>query len=221
MAAATLQWACVGVWLYVLLVLVATAPGTNAVYTFNVRLNKAYNLSWSLSASQQEISVAVNVTQKHGVWCGLGWHALGSSDDFMTQADFVIAIFQGTGSLLSVKDYFASKVNDGFAPPMADTVQPYPGGYDNVLSFSGMQTAVTVDGVPQVVTHYQFTRKLVTNDTAADHPITSGKMKVIWAHGTSNKFEFHGVGNANQVHLDFFTGSVSTLEEDIVVPATR
>ena len=30
-----------------------------------------------------------------------------------------------------------------------------------------------------VITNFKFTRKLVTNDTKADHPITAGSMKYL------------------------------------------
>ena len=41
----------------------------------------------------------------------------------------------------------------------------------------GMQVAQLVNETPMVITNFKFTRKLVTNDTKADHPITAGSMK--------------------------------------------
>jgi len=188
---------------YVVLVsVVLCASVANAQFQFTRKFDKTYNVSWGLTTDKKELFLQVTVLIKIGVWVGIGWHAVNSSDDFMTQADFVIARFTNSGEVDSVKDYFSSKDNEGFDTPEEDPTRPYPGGVNNVLRYAGMQMPFGTG----IATTFSFQRLLDTGDAKADHPITFGLMKVIWAHGSSNKFEFHGNSNAGQVRLNFFTG---------------
>eukprot|EP01087_Luapelamoeba_hula_P016535 TRINITY_DN508_c1_g1_i1.p1 TRINITY_DN508_c1_g1~~TRINITY_DN508_c1_g1_i1.p1 ORF type:complete len:203 (-),score=25.21 TRINITY_DN508_c1_g1_i1:82-690(-) len=194
----------------VALVLVACALAITPSHSWTVRPDPNYNFTWGLSPDKSHIYATVSVIAPVGVWVGVGWHPVGSPDNAMTKADFVIATFDEQGLLETVTDRFASKENSGFAPPLLDTAKPFPDGRDDIKSYSGMQIRPPATSSGNVTTEFSFVRALNTGDTHADHPITAGTMKVLWAHGSSNKFSFHGQGNAGQYNLNFFTGAYST-----------
>lgn len=74
-------------------------------------------------------------------------------------------IFSQHDQSLNVDDYYCS-CSQGGEPP---TVDQSLGGFDNILSFSGMQY-LSSNGTQ--VTLIQFERNLVTNDTDFDNPIS-------------------------------------------------
>jgi hypothetical protein len=68
-----------------------------------------------------------------------------------------------------VLDYFSDSSQNGYTIPVLDTER---GGYDNVISFTALQSKDT--------TSVTFERPLVTNDTKNDWPIEDGEMQ--YAH---------------------------------------
>jgi len=165
----------------------------SATSSATVALGKQMTLSWLVTEDQL---IMVHVSANCKCWVGIGWHAAGASDDYMTKTDFVIATFDN--GPISVADYFSTPEDAGYHKPLLDT-DPTIKGYNNILHFSGNQT--------DTVTTFTFLRQLVTNDTNGDHPITNADMKVNWAHGSSNEFKYHGPNNRGQVIVNFISGA--------------
>eukprot|EP01087_Luapelamoeba_hula_P019166 TRINITY_DN6317_c0_g1_i1.p1 TRINITY_DN6317_c0_g1~~TRINITY_DN6317_c0_g1_i1.p1 ORF type:complete len:425 (+),score=46.03 TRINITY_DN6317_c0_g1_i1:25-1275(+) len=191
--------------LVIVLTLASTLHGQQVMPNV-VDLTTNFVLGWSLSTDNSSITFQLSVTASTPVWVGLGWHPVGAVTTGMTQADFAIAVFNG--SKLTVSDYFANTNRNGFTRPLPDTTTPYPGGVDNIGSYSGMQAPMDTPSGTLVLTNVIFQRPLITGDTAADHPITPGSMIVIWAFGESNTFGYHH-GNAGQILVDFYSGATT------------
>lgn len=138
------------------------------------------NGSYEMTYVVKDNAITFTLTANGQFWLGIGWHEAGSSNTEMTQADFVIAIFDDNGNLQSCQDYFASPNDGGFTFPVLDTSM---GGYDNVYACSGKQTSAQ--------TQVSFSRLLVTNDTTADHPLVNATQNLIFAHGLSNPLGKH------------------------------
>jgi len=150
-----------------------------------VRLSADYTLNWQIVGDRINIKIDV----ERITWVGFGFHPVGSaSDDPMTDADAIIATFDSGTTL--VTDYYTS----GYEQPTLDTDL---GGVDNVLT----PVATQSNGKTTVT----FARKLATGDSY-DVPFTVGPMKVIWALGSDNDFEYHGYDPNNRgiKIVDFF-----------------
>ncbi|KAL6078705.1 hypothetical protein QOT17_001348 [Balamuthia mandrillaris] len=184
------------------LVLFAATLSSAADLQFTTVPFAGYSLSWGIDEAAEEITFELNVEQPGGVWVAVGWHAVGSSDDAMTNADFVVCTFNDS-THVNITDRYANANNKGFTAPVLDTTI---GGVDNILSPYGAQISSASSASPSTITVARFTRKLNTGDKA-DHPITPGEMKVVAAIGRSNNFGFHA--KAKQILVNFFTGASS------------
>eukprot|EP00339_Tiarina_fusa_P024281 CAMPEP_0117035724 /NCGR_PEP_ID=MMETSP0472-20121206/25357_1 /TAXON_ID=693140 ORGANISM="Tiarina fusus, Strain LIS" /NCGR_SAMPLE_ID=MMETSP0472 /ASSEMBLY_ACC=CAM_ASM_000603 /LENGTH=157 /DNA_ID=CAMNT_0004745285 /DNA_START=162 /DNA_END=635 /DNA_ORIENTATION=- len=117
------------------------------------------------------------------VWMGIGFHVVGSNFQSMQQGDFIVATFNGDGTISDVQDYYCSCPSGG-SEPSTDTKV---GGVDNILEFGGSQYQVGDDWYQNAY----FSRYLDTGDTVADNVIGGGSQHMVWAHGTSNAFSYH------------------------------
>lgn len=153
-----------------------------------------YTINWGFTSDGTSIIITLEYT--HQAWVGIGWKCLGCTNDHkMKGADYVTVSFQD--GRVSVDDRFG-RVLEGM--PDLDTDI---GGTNDIKISSAFQ----VDGFTSVT----FSRKLVTNDTKADHPIVDGSQKVLWAHGDltapdPNVFNYHGQTNRGGKLLNLMTG---------------
>eukprot|EP01133_Synstelium_polycarpum_P001108 gene1108-1265_t len=122
-------------------------------------------------------------------WLGMGFHRSGfPSEKPMQNVDFYVALFEN--STATVYDCYS---NPKGMMPLNDTSSAINGTYD-IISFSGYQTP---DHSMMI-----FTRKLDTGDVIGDHIIEVGPLDLVWAHGESNTFAFHGQGNSGRVLIN-------------------
>jgi len=162
-----------------------------------VQLSSKYTLEWNIDTAASTVEFKINVSSIS--WIGFGFHPVGSgSDEDMDNADAVIATFDTGKPVLT--DYFSQSF---FEPPQDVLL----GGTNDVLKPVAMQK----DGK----TSLSFTRKLVTGDQY-DVPFTIGPMKVIWAIGKSNTWEYHGLdtNNRGDAIVDFFEKDVCGPSKD-------
>eukprot|EP01089_Gocevia_fonbrunei_P005022 TRINITY_DN15153_c0_g1_i1.p1 TRINITY_DN15153_c0_g1~~TRINITY_DN15153_c0_g1_i1.p1 ORF type:complete len:266 (+),score=41.38 TRINITY_DN15153_c0_g1_i1:315-1112(+) len=184
------------------IVIIAACSCSQLDYSISVNLGSGltYDLAWSLDSNQVTFQITVNSI----AWVGLGWHSVGSDDDAMTKADFAICIFNKNGTL-TVTDRYADNSENGFTAPVLDTNEPYPGGKDNILTYSGTQS--------NGYTIVQFSRALDTGDNKADNNFSNGTQKILFAVGSSNDWGFHTA--ASELNVDLFTGHSSAVDDTI------
>jgi len=159
-------------------------------------LGSSGKVSWFIS-NQNTVTFTVKFSSKVG-WLGIGWHSVLSSDEGMLNADIVVASFDETGDVL-VDDYLA-ETESGHSVVKDTSV----GGTNDVYSWSGSQS----DGE----TIFTFQRKLVTNDTIGDKPITNGLANIIWAFGFGWP-SYHGQANRGKIKINLITGASQQNEE--------
>lgn len=189
----------------ILAVLALFGAGSHAAdYSGIARLHPDYTLSWTVTTSGTatggpviSFSIQVNCV----CWVGLGWHAPNASVGGMSQADFMVATFDGK---VSITDRYSTSSNGGYGPPVLDTDI---GGANNILAWSAFQTSY-----PLPFTSVTFVKESKTGDTVADHPIVPGPTQVLWAHGnlgssSPNQLQYHGFGNRGLATIDFFTNN--------------
>ncbi|EGC39611.1 hypothetical protein DICPUDRAFT_147581 [Dictyostelium purpureum] len=161
----------------------------------SVVLNEAsgYNLQWVIFNND---TITFQVSVNKNAWVALGWHCKGcSSDGAMENADYNIATFDSNGN---------GVVWDCVNPdgtPMNDT----DAGFTNdIISYSAYQTS----GYSIMI----FSKKLSTGDKGGDRILYDGPTDFIWAHGESNGFGDHGVGNSGRVTVDLSKGQIVASE---------
>eukprot|EP01132_Coremiostelium_polycephalum_P011939 gene11939-14612_t len=167
----------------------------NGAFNEGVVVNEKNNflVQWELNDDTISFQVSANIN----TWIAIGWHCSGcSSDGAMQNADYVIANY--SNGQVTVQDYVSSPGQYG-SPPILDTTAN--GTYD-LLSVGGFQTTD--------YSYFAFTRKLVTGDVNGDRDIVLPNLDLIWAHGTSNTFDFHGVGNAGRLTINLSSGHTHT-----------
>jgi len=157
-----------------------TAP--QIPYTNSVQLTTGYQLDWTVQA---QIIYFQLTLQPNGnrCWMGLGVHTAGSPYSGMPNADIAVSLFDdASGKILDVTDSWAPTTS----MPSLDTA--IAGCTDDIIpgSISGQQDLNTN------VTVSRWARALVTPDAKCDNPITAGSLIVIWSHGSSNTFGYHG-----------------------------
>ncbi|GAM16901.1 hypothetical protein SAMD00019534_000760, partial [Acytostelium subglobosum LB1] len=156
-------------------------------------------IQWELMNDTITFAVSANVAS----WLGIGWHTYNDNQPkAMVGVDFAVATFEPT---VTVTDMVSTP--GGGPPPIPDTSIKVNGTND-ILSFSGYQTAD--------YSFFIFTRKLVTGDVHGDNDIVVGPagLDLVWAHGENNTFAFHGIGHAGRVKLDLVA---HTAENDLEV----
>jgi len=169
--------------------------GDSIVYDNVVNLTSIYELQWTVQTDTVYFQLTLSPAAR--TWLAIGFHPVGSPDVGMTNADIYISLFDdATGDLINVTD--AWSVAEG--PPAFD--QNVATCTDDVVpgSFSGSQDLTTN------ITVAKFARKLVTADVNCDQPIEPGSLVLIFAHGTSNTFGYHGYGNAGFTNVTLTTG---------------
>jgi len=159
-------------------------------------INDTYILQWTIEQQIIDVSVSVDGTS----WVGLGWHQFNSKDQKMFNVDFVVAIFDGSSPNIVTDSKSNNLFNNGETVPYFDTDFNI-NGVDNILSFSGNQDGDT--------TVFSFKRLLDTKDTKGDWPLTgNGLYHIVYAHGYSNTFDYHGQGPSQRGHwmVNWVTG---------------
>jgi len=131
-------------------------------------------------------------------WVGIGWHPANSTGaDYkdMFDVDFTIAVFSSGTPVITDRRSNITSV-DGKTAPVLDTSI---GGTNDVFMTSGSQ----VGGV----TSFTFSKKLITEDKVADHPIEVRTMyHVIIAHGTEEAFGYHSNVFRGHWLVNWFSG---------------
>eukprot|EP01116_Phalansterium_solitarium_P013798 TRINITY_DN31219_c0_g1_i1.p1 TRINITY_DN31219_c0_g1~~TRINITY_DN31219_c0_g1_i1.p1 ORF type:complete len:221 (-),score=48.77 TRINITY_DN31219_c0_g1_i1:282-872(-) len=164
--------------------------GEQVQYNNTAQLTSNYKLDWSV----QDNVIYFQLTLNAGIraWTGIGVHPVGSSYSGMRQADIMLSLFDdATGALINVTDAWAP------AEMMPNFDENVAGCTDDIIpgSASGSQD------LSSNVTVSRWARKLVTSDVNCDNPIKPGTLQVIFAHGQSNTFGYHGYTNAGVIML--------------------
>src|SRR3989338_2277594 len=131
-------------------------------------------------------TISATMHSKLQGWVGFGWHCAEPScnqDTQMFNVDFVVGLLIG-GSWVATDQ--VSEQGKQTGPPVLDTARCEPiCGQDNILAYEGFQN--------ESGTWVSWVRKLETGDLIADHNISLAvPMRVIYAWGDSNTFQFHG-----------------------------
>jgi hypothetical protein len=119
------------------LVFVFVLAAESADYSGIARLHPDYTLSWTITTQGTATGAPViSLTMQVNCvcWIGLGWHPQNASASGMSQADFVVATFNGRN--VSVTDRYSTPSNGGYGAPVLDTDI---GGANNILAWSAFQ----------------------------------------------------------------------------------
>ncbi|MHA1932870.1 MAG: DOMON domain-containing protein, partial [Promethearchaeota archaeon] len=105
-----------------------------------------------------------------------GWVSLGISPSFMMlDADMYFGYVNSTGSVFVIDAYATGPTG----PHPADIDE---GGTNDIIASNGSESGE--------ITTIEFSRSLVTTDSAYDNPIPqTGNIKMIWALGASDSFD--------------------------------
>jgi len=162
-------------------------------YPHHVIVKNFFSFYWNISDGIIYIQIAV----PQQCWIAIGFHVVNSSDPNMMQADVITAIWGE--NYLTVDDRYS------FYPgkPNTDKQIGTGGCHDDIINstITGYQNSS--------ISIARFARKLVTNDTACDHPIQPGLTNVIVAYGFNNSFS-DGHEDATLFGIDLFTTSVTS-----------
>jgi len=158
-------------------------------------------LSWSLSETNDIITIRAESNAAKESWLGIGW---GGDDNMMTNADMVIATKQN--SKWTVSDYFSL----GYEIPTKDNHQDI---FDTSAGFS------------QGKIWMEFSRHLSTNDLQQDKQIKEGPIHLAFAVGFSHKLtnQAHQFASHQKVtlinNLNYYaTTSQHSEQNEVVIP---
>jgi len=158
-------------------------------------------LSWSLSETNDIITIRAESNAAKESWLGIGW---GGDDNMMTNADMVIATKQN--SKWTVSDYFSL----GYEIPTKDNHQDI---FDTSAGFS------------QGKIWMEFSRHLSTNGLQQDKQIKEGPIHLAFAVGFSHKLtnQAHQFASHQKVtlinNLNYYaTTSQHSEQNEVVIP---
>jgi len=169
-------------------------PAVAVNYTNVVNFTDAYEVQWVVDSDTIYFQLTLNNSVRS--WLAIGIHPVGAIDSGMTRADVLLSTFEdSTGNLINVSD--AWSVKEAIPPFDLDLDCTYDILPGSISGFQDLTTNYTVS---------RFARKLVTGDTKCDNEIRAGNLEVIYAHGESNAWGYHG-HNRGHAHVTLVSGA--------------
>ncbi|MFX0013006.1 MAG: DOMON domain-containing protein [Promethearchaeota archaeon] len=160
-------------------------------YIYSHQISEDYSLFWEVNDSDIYIAIRAKT---------VGWVAIGIGPTFaMQDADMIFGWVNSTG--VFAMDTF-SIGQFGPHPPDLDL-----GGTNDIVDFNGTEL--------NEITTFEFKRLLTTGDEYDKSIPTSGKVKMLWALGSSDDFTSSHIERGS---FEFFLTGINTYRADFLSP---
>jgi len=163
-----------------------------AAYDFTIDTKLNVTFSWTIDKTAGQIHVQLELVNTLA-WVGFALSNVQNSElEYgMAFGDFMVAQFV---PVCNISDYTNQTPNS--TQPKIDT--NYPGGANDVIDFNCARTGT--------VSTATWSRNLNTGDKYDWVIPVSGWQHVLFAHGQTDSFTYHGNPNREMGHLDFSNG---------------